>query len=246
MQKQKEVNKMGKFKIALTIIFVVIYTALMFLASNQLKTKKIFTISHNEYVNFQCNYQFVLLIITALSLTVTCFLHKENFVNFFNFGNISAPAQELKLFDIKANESWLKAGVSLSIIISLATASFMYFQLKQVQVNWTLLQSGVLWILLFSLTNSFGEEMIYRMGVVSPLKGLLSPMTIYIVSAVLFGLPHLAGMPSGLLGATMAGVLGLVLAKSLYETNGFFWAWTIHFIQDVIIIGALFLLASVK
>jgi membrane protease YdiL (CAAX protease family) len=88
--------------------------------------------------------------------------------------------------------------------------------------------------------------MIYRMGVVSPLKGLLSPMTIYIVSAVLFGLPHLAGMPSGLLGATMAGVLGLVLAKSLYETNGFFWAWTIHFIQDVIIIGALFLLASVK
>ena len=67
-----------------------------------------------------------------------------------------------------------------------------------------------------------------------------------LISAILFGIPHLAGMPSGIIGATMAGVLGLVLAKSLYETNGFFWAWTIHFIQDVIIIGTLFLLATKK
>jgi uncharacterized protein len=65
-------------------------------------------------------------------------------------------------------------------------------------------------------------------------------MTIFIISAILFGMPHLGGMPSGLIGATMAGVLGLVLAKSLYETKGFFWAWTIHFIQEMIIIGTLF------
>jgi hypothetical protein len=51
-------------------------------------------------------------------------------------------------------------------------------------------------------------------------------------------------MPSGIIGATMAGVLGLVLAKSLYETNGFFWAWSIHFLQDVIIIGAVYVLAG--
>ncbi len=88
--------------------------------------------------------------------------------------------------------------------------------------------------------------MIYRMGVVPPLNGLLQPMTIFIISAILFGIPHFGGMPSGLIGATMAGVLGLVLAKSLYETNGFFWAWTIHFIQDVIIIGTLFLMATKK
>ena len=55
---------------------------------------------------------------------------------------------------------------------------------------------------------------------------------------------QLLAFPIGIIGATMAGVLGLALAKSLYETNGFFWAWTIHFIQDVIIIGALFLLST--
>ena len=88
--------------------------------------------------------------------------------------------------------------------------------------------------------------MIFRMGIVSPLKGLLQPMTIFIISAILYVLPHMAGMPSGLIGATMAGILGLILAKSLYETNGFFWAWIIHFLKDVIIIGTLFLMATKK
>lgn len=237
---------MDKFKIALPILLTIIYTALILLASKHLKTTKLFAVSQNEYVNFQINYQFLLLVVTIISLTSTYLLNKENFATYFSVGNISAPAQEMKFFGIKANDSWLKTGISLSIVISLATAIFMFFQLKQVKVNWSVLQSGIFWIILFSLTNSFGEEMIYRVGIVTPLQGLLSPMTICIISAILFGLPHLAGMPSGLIGATMAGVLGLVLAKSLIETNGFFWAWTIHFLQDVIIIGTLFLMATKK
>ena len=167
-------------------------------------------------------------------------------MNYFSFGDLSHPAKEMKLFGIKANDSWLKTGISLAIVISGATAIFMYFQLKQASIDWSALPSGILWILLFSLTNSFGEEMIYRIGIVSPLKGMVSPLTIYLLSGLLFGVPHLAGMPSGILGATMAAVLGIVLAKSLYETNGFFWAWLIHFFQDVIIIGSLFLLSASK
>jgi hypothetical protein len=51
-------------------------------------------------------------------------------------------------------------------------------------------------------------------------------------------------MPSGIIGAVMAGVLGYVMAKSVYETKGIFWAWAIHFLQDVIIIGPLFLISA--
>lgn len=237
---------MAKIKIALPLIFVIGYSIIILFASKQLQTTKLFSVSSNEYLNFQFNYQLVLLLVTILSLTTSYFLNKESFANYFSFGLISAPAQEMKLFGINSNDSWLKTGFSLSIVISIATGIFMYFQIKQVQVNWDLIQSGILWILLFSLTNSFGEEMIYRMGVVPPLKGLLPPMVIFIISAILFGIPHFLGMPRGLIGVTMAGVLGLVLAKSIYETNGFFWAWTIHFIQDVIIIGTLFLMATKK
>jgi uncharacterized protein len=247
MLKAKKINKiMVKLKITLSIILVVVYTGLILFSSTHLKTAKLFSISTNTYINFQANYQIILLGITLLSLVTTYFLNRETFTNFFTFGNLSATSEEMKLFGIKAGDSWLKTGLSLTIIISLVTGIFMFFQLKNANIEWEQLQSGIFWILLFSLTNSFGEEMIYRMGIVSPLTKLLSPMTIFIISAILFGLPHLAGMPSGLIGATMAGVLGLVLAKSLYETNGFFWAWTIHFIQDVIIIGTLFLMATKK
>jgi uncharacterized protein len=74
---------------------------------------------------------------------------------------------------------------------------------------------GMGWIILFSLTNSFDEEAIYRIGIVSPLKGLIAPMTIFLISAVLFGIPHFGGMPSGIIGVLMASVLGYVLAKSV-------------------------------
>jgi membrane protease YdiL (CAAX protease family) len=123
---------------------------------------------------------------------------------------------------------------------------FYVFSNKASSVDWSLLQGGILWIILFSLTNSFGEEMIFRLGIISPLKGLIAPMTIFLISAVLFGIPHFAGMPNGIIGATLAGILGFVLAKSMYETNGFFWAWFIHFLQDLVIIGSLYLMHKVS
>ena len=116
-----------------------------------------------------------------------------------------------RLMEQKIGDRWLKTGLSLSIFISLAIATFMFFQLKKANVKWSLLQHGIMWILWISFTNSFSEEIIYRLGIVSPLQGLLSPMTIFMISAVLFGLPHLSGMPSGIIGATIAGILGLVL-----------------------------------
>ena len=227
------------FPIVLTLIF----TGGLLLAGSYSK-KLGLTITGNNYLNGQFNYQILLLIITALSLLTNFLINKTHFLNYFSFGQISAVGKELRLFGIKQGDSWIKTGLSLCLVISAVTATFMYFQLKQTNLYWSNLQNGIFWIILFSLTNSFGEEMIYRLGIVSPLKGLFAPTTIFFISAVLFGLPHFAGMPNGIIGATMAGVLGFVLAKSMFETNGFFWAWTIHFLQDVIIIGTLYLTNS--
>ena len=228
-------------KTILPIVLTVIFTVGLLLAGT-LSKKMNFAVSSNNYLNGQFNYQILLLVITGLSVLTTFLLNRENFSTYFSFGQISSIGQELKFFGIKQGDNWLKTGLSLIIVISLVTATFMFFQLKKTSPDWTALQTGLFWIILFSLTNSFGEEMIYRLGIVSPLKGLLAPTTIFFISAILFGLPHFAGMPNGIIGATLAGILGFVLAKSMYETNGFFWAWTIHFIQDIIIIGTLFLM----
>jgi membrane protease YdiL (CAAX protease family) len=228
-------------KTILPIVLTLIFTGGLLLAGSYSK-KLGLSIIDNNYLNGQFNYQILLLIITALSLLTTFLLNKTHFSNYFSFGQISAVGQELKLFGIKQGDSWIKTGFSLCLVISAVTVTFMYFQLKQTNIDWSTLQSGIFWIMLFSLTNSFGEEMIYRLGIVSPLKGVFTQTTIFFISAILFGLPHFAGMPNGIIGATMAGILGFVLAKSMFETNGFFWAWTIHFLQDVIIIGTLYLM----
>jgi len=229
----------------LPIALTVIFTLFLWVGGN-VSSKIGITVSPNSYVNGQVEYQVILLIITGFSLLMTYLLNKPSFEEHFSFGKISNPSNELKLFGIKQGDSWLKTGLSLCLVITGVTALFMYIQLKKFNVDWSILQGGIIWILLLSITNSFGEEMIFRMGLVSPLKGLLAPGTIYLISGLLFGLAHAKGMPSGVIGMSLAGLLGYVLAKSVYETQGFFWAWTIHFLQDVVIIGSLYLMNAGK
>jgi membrane protease YdiL (CAAX protease family) len=100
------------------------------------------------------------------------------------------------------------------------------------------------WVLLFSLSNSFSEEVIYRLGVIVPLAGSVDTTYILLVCAIAFGAPHLRGMPNGIAGALMAGLLGWLLAKSVVETGGLFWAWFIHFLQDIVIFSALVMAAA--
>ena len=47
------------------------------------------------------------------------------------------------------------------------------------------------------------------------------------------------GIPYGVVGVAMAFALGWLLARSMVETRGLFWAWFIHFCQDVIIFSFL-------
>jgi hypothetical protein len=56
-----------------------------------------------------------------------------------------------------------------------------------------------------------------------------------LLSAALFGIQHYYGVPYGIAGILMAGILGWLLGKSMLETKGFAWAWLIHFAQDVLI-----------
>jgi membrane protease YdiL (CAAX protease family) len=96
-------------------------------------------------------------------------------------------------------------------------------------------------ILILAAMNAFTEEAITRLSLVAALDGILKRSRIYILSAVIFGVPHFFGVPGGILGFVMAGFLGWLLAKSITETEGMFWVWFIHFLQDVIIFSGLFI-----
>lgn len=89
-------------------------------------------------------------------------------------------------------------------------------------------------ILLFSAINAFTEEIYFRLSLLSTLHDVIGRTHTLLIVVVFFGLAHyLHGSPSGIIGFLMTGFLAWLLAKSILETKGIFWAWFIHFLADV-------------
>jgi membrane protease YdiL (CAAX protease family) len=225
---------------------IVIGATAAILNLDRLAAKSPFSVSGLEYINTQLNIQALLLGIALLVLLSIYFVSQSNFSVFFAPGDFAAPAKGVPWLGISEGESWLGLGASLSFFITLATTTFVYLQFRNSGGALKHLIHYLPWILLFSLTNSFSEEVVYRLGVIVPLWGAVDTTYILLISAVAFGAPHLRGMPNGIVGALMAGLLGWLLAKSVVETNGIFWAWFIHFLQDIVIFSAFVMAAANK
>lgn len=86
-------------------------------------------------------------------------------------------------------------------------------------------------------TNAFIEEVIFRLFFVTMGQNETNSSTYGILmSSVVFGYVHYGGaMPNGFFGAIISALLGYFLRKSIHETQGFYWAFMIHFLLDVVI-----------
>ncbi|MEI6289685.1 MAG: CPBP family intramembrane glutamic endopeptidase [Chloroflexota bacterium] len=207
--------------------------------------EKITIIFHSSpVINRLIKFQFLQLILAIFFLCIVYFLNPGNFSTYFQAGNVDHKISRINWLGVTGNETWLEVALSIGIFISIGTAVFMFFQFKKAGVDYRYFPFSFLWAVPFSITNAFSEEAIFRLGIVSPLSGLLSVSVIVLISAVLFGVPHYFGMPSGVIGVIMAGFLGWLLALSLVETQGLMIAWAIHFVQDVIIITSMILMSK--
>jgi len=52
------------------------------------------------------------------------------------------------------------------------------------------------------------------------------------LTSLYFGIGHFYGVPSGVIGIILSSFLGYILGKSMLETRGFFWAFSLHFLMD--------------
>ena len=193
-------------------------------------------------INKQIIYQSITLLTTIVFLFVLCLTKRKTFQAYFRKGNLSADILPEPLMGIKpkASENWIHLGRNFSIVISCVTAIVIYFQLIRGNgISIGNILSILPFSIVFALSNSFVEESITRLGVVVVLKDVIKDRTIPFVSALLFGSVHYWGNPGGILGVLVAGFLGWFLTKSILETKGIFWAWWIHFLQDVIIISVM-------
>jgi len=199
----------------------------------------IFTITGFAELNFIASLQLYVLPISFLVIGLVFLYDRRNFSLFFRPGDIGAKTEPLKLLGITGEDSWKKVGVVIALILTAGTLIFMTIAVVKTggKVNRMLLRF-LPFILIFSATNAWSEEMFSRFTVVAGLAGRLQPRIIFWISAAIFGIPHYFGTPGGPVGVLMAGFLGWLMAKAVYETRGMFWAWFIHFVQDVVIFSA--------
>ncbi|MCA9881400.1 MAG: CPBP family intramembrane metalloprotease [Anaerolineae bacterium] len=221
----------GRSWIGLTLVAAGV--ALFFIVNQLVVPALNLRLIDNEELNQILLYQFTMLGLTLLILMVLAMIFKKTFWHYVRFGDMQANPEPVGWLGIRSTDTWLKVGITFTLIVSIGTSIFMVMGMEGdlSRLNFSYLGLA----LLFALSNSFIEEAITRLGVVVSLDGILHPKHIAIISGLVFGIPHFFGIPGGPIGAIMAGFMGWLLAKSMLETRGVFWAWFIHFLQDVII-----------
>lgn len=227
-------------RITLTILLAGA-AGLLLMNGNRLAQAFGFQLHRNPFINALAQYQLLALLV-AFTVLISALLIQPHSKHLLSIGNLSAPAVKEKWLGINGTSTWLSNSMSLLLFISVATGIFMFLGLKYSNslnnFQWWFMP----YVLLFSFTNAFAEEIIFRFGIISALEGQYSKLAILLVSGIMFGLPHYFGNPSGAIGVVMAGILGYVLCKATLETKGLAVAVGIHFVQDVIIFSAVMMM----
>ena len=179
------------------------------------------------------------LIITTLIILFLFIIKKDRRSFFLAKGDISAPVEPIRWLGVSTGENWKKFGLILSLCISLGTLTFLIIAgrppLDIVIKALPFLPA----VLLAATMNAFNEEMTYKASFLSVLESPVGRNQALLLMSAFFGILHYYGIPYGIIGVVMATFLGWILGKSMLETRGMFWAWFIHFWQDVLIFAFL-------
>jgi membrane protease YdiL (CAAX protease family) len=89
--------------------------------------------------------------------------------------------------------------------------------------------------LLLAAMNSFAEEMLYRGALFGPLLRQVTANQAISMTAVLFGIAHYHGTPSGFPGMTLTFMAGWVFGLAMVETRSILLPWFLHFVPDAVI-----------
>lgn len=200
-------------------------------------------VSPQPYVNAELTYQVGALLVVATLVAVLTLVTRPRVTTYASVGEIGATVEPEPLIGLAPDdgETWRQIGATFAVIITGVTAVVLAStQFSELSLGFGLVRS-LPWILVFAASNALVEEAIFRFGIVVALVGELSPSRVALASGAMFGGVHYFGVaPRGVAGVVMAGFIGWFLAKSVLETRGLFWAWTIHFLQDVVIFTFLF------
>lgn len=215
------------------IIFTMVMFAITHVLSYMMKNP-IVRLSDNPTINYQVN-GFLLAILT---LGIIYLFADKKRLSYLNVNKTSGDLKPVSWFGIKQGK-WEEDGWSYAIILALTIGIVTFLSVFQQGFEFQF--SNLLLVIPMAASNAFIEEVIFRLGYVTMGENEGYANYGMAMSILVFGILHYWGaMPNGLLGSVMAGYLGFFMAKSIQETKGFFWAFIIHFILDIVIFTMIF------
>lgn len=181
-------------------------------------------------VNQVLNYQLSALPMVSLALLLT-FLFAGN----VRLGYLSPNRRGTMepVFGRFGGGRWESDALPIALIMVAIVAVAAFFQVlpSGFSFHWVY----IVLTIPFAAMNAFTEEVIFRLPYVTmSANDTSSGVYGLAMGSIVFGGFHVWGVvPNGILGGAMSGILGFFLAKSIYETKGFFWAFTIHFMLNI-------------
>lgn len=177
-------------------------------------------------------YQICALTLAALVVLAMRRLVTPRFA-YLRRGSPAAPARRIPVLMVAASESWRRVGITFGALAFAATVAWLWIfdGAPDGSTRWIY---AVALALPLALSNACVEEIITRWSVVEGLAADGARWAPYL-SAGIFGAAHIFGVPGGISGGVMAAFIGWLLAISIQDTKGLFWAITIHFFLDLAI-----------
>ncbi len=150
-------------------------------------------------------------------------------------GNPSAPAQPSRLHGLKEPTPWNRVARGWLPYYAIIAVIVLGIQLRPdvSQISRALIFLPA--VVIAAAINAFVEEFVFRSAPLARLEPVLGPGQAIWMAAGWFGLRHYFGWPGGPIGVLLTLYLGWWAAKSMIETRGFVWAFSLHFLGDVII-----------
>lgn len=153
---------------------------------------------------------------------------------FLTVGDLRAPASRRRLPGV--GNSWLAVGSLIALALAALAFAAASAQAGTTLADLALVRPWLPAVVLLAILNAFGEEFLYRAAPLSQLHDVVGPNHAVGLTAAWFGLGHFyGGVPSGMPGALMTGLIALLFGKAMLATRGIALPTFMHMLGDVVI-----------
>lgn len=154
---------------------------------------------------------------------------------FLQIGDLRARVQSEPFFRFQRPISWMQFSLTLLLIFAVLLPPYLSWTLDPQSDHVQRLLVALPWAAATSVLNAANEEFQFRSVLLARLTNIALPKEAFLAVAIIFGVGHYFGQPSGWGGVFLAGFAGWIWAKSMVETRGFGCAFAMHFVQDLVV-----------